>query len=80
MKASSPKRVSTPASKALATISWDLVEIASLNPESAWQRVEFGDKKVGFIATDKLRSLIDYRLTASSRNDRWHITSFVAGD
>jgi hypothetical protein len=69
-----------PASKPVATISWDLVEIATLNPESAWQRVEFGDKKVGFIATDKLRSLIDYRLTASSRNDRWHITSFVAGD
>ena len=69
-----------PASKPLATISWDLVEIASLNPESAFQRVEFGDGKVGFIASDKLRSLIDYRLTASSRNDRWRIISFVAGD
>ena len=69
-----------PASKPVATISWDLVEIASLNPESAYQRVEFGDKQVGFIATDKLRSLIDYRLTASSRNGRWHIISFVAGD
>jgi hypothetical protein len=69
-----------PASKPAATISWDLVEIATLNPESAYQRVELGDGKVGFIATDKLRSLIDYRLTASSRNDRWHITSFVAGD
>ena len=69
-----------PASKQLATVSWDLAEIASLNPESAYQRVELGDGKVGSIATDKLRSLIDYRLTASSRNDRWHITSFVAGD
>jgi hypothetical protein len=69
-----------PASEALATISWDLVEIASLNPESAYQRVEYSDKKVGFIATDKLRSLIDYRLTASSRNGRWRIIGFVAGD
>lgn len=69
-----------PASKVVSTISWDLVEIASLNPESAYQQVEFGDGKVGFIATDKLRSLIDYRLTASSRNDRWRIISFVAGD
>lgn len=69
-----------PASKPLATISWDLVEIASLNPESAYQRVELEGGKVGFIATDKLRSLIDYRLTASSRNDRWRIISFVAGD
>ena len=69
-----------PASKPVATISWDLVEIATLDPESDWQRVEFGDGKIGFIATDKLRSVIDYRLTASSRNGRWHITSFVAGD
>ena len=69
-----------PAARPVATISWDLVEIASLNPESAWQRVELEDGKVGFIATDKLRSLIDYRLTASSRNGRWRIISFVAGD
>lgn len=69
-----------PASRPLATISWDLVEIASLNPESAFQRVEASDGKVGFIATDTLRSLIDYRLTASSRNGRWRVISFVAGD
>jgi hypothetical protein len=69
-----------PAARPISTISWDLVEIASLNPESAWQRVELEDGKVGFIATDKLRSLIDYRLTASSRNGRWRIISFVAGD
>ena len=69
-----------PASKQLATVSWDLAEIATLNPESAYQRVELTDGKVGFIATDKLRSLIDYRLSASSRNDRWRIISFVAGD
>ena len=69
-----------PASKVVSTISWDLVEIASLNPESAYQRVELGEGKIGFIATDKLRSVIDYRLTASSRNGRWRIISFVAGD
>jgi len=68
------------AGKPVETISWDLVEIASLNPESLFQRVEASDGKVGFIATDKLRSLIDYRLIASSRNDRWRIISFVAGD
>lgn len=69
-----------PAAKVLATISWDLVEIASLNPESPYQRVEYGEDTIGFIASDKLRSLIDYRLTASSRNGRWRIISFVAGD
>ncbi len=69
-----------PAAKPLQTISWDLVEIATLNPESAYQRVELEGGKVGFVATDKLRSLIDYRLTASSRNGHWSVISFVAGD
>jgi hypothetical protein len=69
-----------PNSARRATISWDVVEIASLDPESPRQRVELPDDSVGFIATDKLRSLIDYRLIASSRNGRWRITSLVAGD
>ena len=69
-----------PASRQLATVSWDLADIASLEPDSAYQRVQLPDGKAGFIATDKLRSLVDYRLTASSRNGRWRITSFVAGD
>jgi hypothetical protein len=69
-----------PGSKALATISWDVVEIAALDPERKYQQVELPDKETGFIATDKLRSVIDYRLIASSRNGRWRITSFIAGD
>jgi hypothetical protein len=69
-----------PGSRALAAISWDVVEIAALDPERKYQQVELPDKTVGFIATDKLRSVIDYRLIASSRNGRWRITSFVAGD
>lgn len=67
-------------SRQLESVSWDIVEIATLDPESEFQRVELGDKTVGFIATDKLRSLLDYRLIASSRNGNWRITSFVAGD
>lgn len=69
-----------PQSPQLARISWDVVEIATLDPERDYQQVELGDETLGFIATDKLRSLIDYRLTASSRNGNWRITSFVAGD
>lgn len=69
-----------PSSRQLETISWDIVELATLDPESDFQQVELGDKTVGFIATDKLRSLIDYRLIASSRNGNWRVTSFVAGD
>jgi hypothetical protein len=69
-----------PGSKPLAAISWDIVKLAALDPERKYQQVELPDKEIGFIATDKLRSVIDYRLIASSRNGRWRITSFVAGD
>jgi hypothetical protein len=69
-----------PGSRPITTISWDIVEIAALDPERKFQQVELSDKATGFIATDKLRSVIDYRLIASSRNGRWRITSFVAGD
>lgn len=69
-----------PDSRQIATVSWDVVKIDNLKPEEPYQQVELGDETVGFIATDKLRSLLDYRLIASSRNRKWSITSFIAGD
>lgn len=62
------------------TVSWDMVEVAAFDPEAAFQAVELADGTTGFIATDKLRSAVDYRLIASSRNGRWRVISFVAGD
>lgn len=67
-------------SRQLGTVSWDTVKITALQPDEPYQRVELAEETPGFIATDKLRSLLDYRLIASSRNGRWRITSFVAGD
>ena len=64
----------------LAAISWDVVRIATLKPDDDFQRVEAKDGTSGYVATDKLRSLIDYRLLASSRNGRWRIVSLVSGD
>ena len=69
-----------PDSRRLTQVSWDVVEIASFDPEKPRQQIELAEDETGFIATDKLRSLIDYRLIASSRNGRWRITSFIAGD
>src|SRR5690606_16148498 len=69
-----------PASARIGAVSWDLVEIASLEPDRPYQQVRLPGGNTGFVATAKLRSVIDYRLIASSRNDRWRITSFVAGD
>ncbi|WP_374409283.1 hypothetical protein [Pelagerythrobacter sp.] len=72
-----------PASEAdvLEPVSWDVVELVDgLEPEAPFQHVATTKGKRGYIATDRLRSLIDYRLMASSRDGKWSITSFVAGD
>jgi len=69
-----------PAAVPIRVISWDLVQIESLRPDAAFQQVELPDGRRGFVATTSLRSPVDYRLTASSRNGKWSITSFVAGD
>jgi hypothetical protein len=61
-------------------ISWGVVEISNFRPDDRYQQVKTTDGSQGFIATDKLRSLIDYRLSATSRNGKWSIVSFVAGD
>lgn len=65
----------------LEEVSWDVVEaIDGLQPEAPFQHVETVKGKRGYIATDRLRSLLDYRLLASSRDGKWSITSLVAGD
>ncbi|WP_347303487.1 SH3 domain-containing protein [Croceibacterium sp. TMG7-5b_MA50] len=61
-------------------ITWDLVQISSLQPGAAFQQIKLPDERSGFIASDMLRSPVDYRLTASSRNGKWSITSLVSGD
>lgn len=70
-----------PKADALAEISWDLVTLeGGLHPEERYQKVATADGRKGYIATAKLRSLVDFRLVASSRNGKWSITSLVAGD
>lgn len=68
-------------SDVLEGISWDAVELVDgLAPEAPFQHVETAKGKRGYIATASLRSLLDYRLLASSRDGKWSITSLVAGD
>jgi hypothetical protein len=62
-------------------LSWDLVELnAGLYPERPFQEVEVPHGAKGFVATDKLRSLLDYRLIAEREGGEWKITAFLAGD
>lgn len=68
-------------SDVLEPISWDVVQLVDgLDPEAEFQHVATTKDKRGYIATDKLRSMLDYRLLASSRDGKWSITSLVAGD
>lgn len=68
-------------SERLEDISWQAVELVDgLQPEAPFQHVETVKGKRGYIATGKLRSLLDYRLLASSRDGKWSITSLIAGD
>lgn len=68
-----------------AQVSWDAVVIL---PEPGgnefapvrWTNPDGGAEVEGYIARDKLRSIIDYRLIASRRNERWRITALLAGD
>ncbi|MGX7925503.1 hypothetical protein ACWPMX_02895 [Tsuneonella sp. HG094] len=65
----------------LASVSWDFVTLsAGLQPDAEFQKVETRDGKAGYIASDKLRSPLDYRIIASSRDGKWSFTSLVAGD
>ncbi len=86
-----PVRVS-PAADApvIAAISWDVVEKLDSDTEDSgfahvrWNRsdVPAGQSKTveGYIDETRLRSMIDYRLLAASRNGKWRIVSLVAGD
>ena len=44
------------------------------------ERLKTADGKEGYVATDKVRSLLDYRLLATKVNNEWRITAFLAGD
>lgn len=53
--------------------------------EESWYGVRVpadGDSEAvdGFVRASQLRSAIDYRLIAASRNGRWRITALLAGD
>ena len=70
-----------PKSKVLKPISWDVVTLGTLAPDDPYQAVTTADGKTkGYIATDKLRSLLDYRLMATQRNGKWSIVTLVSGD
>ena len=68
-------------SAARQTLSWDIVTLdGSWQPDRPMQEVRTSDGTKGFMPTDKLRLLLDYRLLASRGESGWKIAALVAGD
>ena len=67
--------------KLLARLNWDAVQLAGEWEENAeYLRVSKPKGPTGYVRSDQLRSLIDYRLLAQQRDGKWQITVLVAGD
>lgn len=67
--------------EAVRSLSWNAVELTGgLQSGAAYQHVRLADGTTGFVASEKLRSLVDYRLLASEQDGKWRITVFIAGD
>ncbi|MCW1427886.1 hypothetical protein [Novosphingobium sp. JCM 18896] len=63
------------------TLSWDLVSLTKgLSPGAPFQQVKSAAGKTGYVATDKLRSLLAHRLLAVKQGQDWKITAVLAGD
>lgn len=63
-------------------LSWDMVTLdKGWHPDQPFQQVTVvGSGAKGFVATDRLRSMLDHRLLANRKGETWQITAFVAGD
>jgi hypothetical protein len=46
----------------------------------SWIAVRTPKGSNGFVSTEQVRSLIDYRIIFGQRDGHWQITAFVAGD
>lgn len=71
------------AAPVLANLSWDGVELAqgeTSDAQGPFAHVTSFGGKTGYVARDKLRSLLAYRLLANRTDAGWQITGLVAGD
>jgi hypothetical protein len=46
----------------------------------SWIEVRTPKGRSGYVSTDQVRSLLDYRLIFGRRDGQWRITAFIAGD
>lgn len=64
----------------VATLDWDLLMLEDRDADKGWLALTLADGRSGFVRTDRVRSVIDYRAVFERRNGQWLMTTFVAGD
>ncbi len=70
----------------LTTLDWDMVSLVAFleisdEPQDAPRRlIQLENGTRGYVASDRLRSLIDYRIGVVRGDGRWRIQNFIAGD
>ena len=77
------RRKPSPDAPAVRSLDWALVTLKGdgFDPAAKYAEVTATDGSTGFVATAKLRSLLDYRLVADkSEGGTYRITALIAGD
>ena len=57
----------------IGTVSWDVIHLSAYDPAKPFQPVSMPMHQEGWMATDKLRSVLDYRLMAAREGGQWRI-------
>lgn len=67
------------ASPIVTTLDWDVLTVTEWNGEQGWQRAALADGRSGYVRSEDLRSVIDYRAGFRRIDGRWRIV-LIAGD
>ncbi len=68
------------ASAVLGLLSYDIVRAGAYAPESAWRAIKLADGRDGYVASQHIRSAVEYRAGFERRSGRWWLVILVAGD
>lgn len=80
------RREPNTAAAVVRTLSFDIVKLGSgetkrsAGDKREWIPVVLADGQKGWVASEYIRSAIDYRAIFEKKNGRWVMTAFIAGD
>lgn len=71
--------LNAPGGEAIVVAGWQSARIAS-GPDDGFTRIVLADGQSGWVESDHLRELLDYRVVVERVRGVWRITAIVAGD